>query len=193
MHGLVHKGLECFITHSFGQALWLSLCASAGQYREVDTLAIIDDKVTTALLFGAAKELDRPKKEILEDFGIFLMTSEHTPGLRRLMRFGGIDYPEFLSSLDDLLGRIKLTVPTLEAPSIEVHETSVDSYSIHVGPQMKGFAFVLMGVLIALADDYGVLAKINHVERNDEGDTLSVQIFDFGFDVGRGFSLVGAA
>lgn len=193
MHGLVHKGLGCFVSQTFGPDVWRQLCAASGQPEEIETFATYDDDITTRLLFGASTVLDRPKKEILEDFGTYLVTSEQTQALRRLMRFGGDTFFDFLDSLDDLPGRVRLALNDLDFPDIAVTENAPNAFLIDVSAQMPGFAFVLVGMLRALADDYGALAEIDHIDRNDRGDTLSVNIHDVGFGQGREFALVGNA
>lgn len=190
MHGLVNRGLQSYLAENHGVEFWENLTQSLGLESRFEALLNYDDQVTEVLLFGAAAALKRPKKEILEDFGIYLVTASATHSLRRLLRFGGVDFPDFLASLNDLPGRVRLAMPDLQLPPLDVRNVTDTEYELHCGPQMLGLSYVLMGVLGALADDYGALVQLEHKSRSQHGDILSIRVFDTKFSDGRKFSLV---
>lgn len=190
MHGLVNRGLQSFICETQGRDFWNELTASLGVQNQFEAMLIYDDYLSVVLFSGAAKALNRKKSEILEDFGTYLVTSPNTKALRRLLRFSGVDYPDFLASLDDLPGRISLAMPEIALPPLRLIEAGENTYELHCGPQQFGMTYVLLGMLRALADDYGALVELKILKRSDDGDVLGVKIYDNRFSDGREFSLV---
>ena len=67
-----------------------------------------DDQLTYDVIDALCVELDRPRLDLLEDLGTFLVSHPRMERLRRLMRFSGETYLEFLLSLDDLPDRVRL-------------------------------------------------------------------------------------
>ena len=129
---------------------------------------------------------------MLEDIGTYLVAHSKTEALRRLLRFGGNTFIEFLHSLEDLQSRIHLAVPALEFPALEVEDVNNQNFLISViGPNPE-FAPVLAGVLRALADDYGALVLIEPGNRVDGGMQLMISVTEAQFTVGRQFELAGA-
>jgi hypothetical protein len=51
---------------------------------------------------------------LLEDIGTYLVTDPALEPLRRLLRFGGDTFAEFLGSLEELPDRARLAMPQLE-------------------------------------------------------------------------------
>jgi len=190
---MVHKGIGVFVTNSFGAADWDALCQELGIDVDPASATQLNDFIATQILFTMAERTGRPKREVMEDYGMFLMTSDITSGIRRLMRFGGADFIEYIDSLEDLPGRIRLAIDDFILPSLTVIEETPMKYKIKVETKLGAFTFVLIGMFRAMADDYGTLCDISHHSRDDAGDIISIEIFDLGFDKGRDFSLVGAA
>ena len=136
--------------------------------------------------------LQRPKKEFLEDFGTSLVTAPGTQGIRGLLRFCGMDFVDFMDPLDDLSGRVKLAVPEFILPKVETKLSRSGAFTIFIGPEVRGMSFVLVGILRAMADDYGSLVHIDQIKQDDAGDEIAVTILDLDFDDGRDFLLAGA-
>ncbi len=193
MHGMVHKGISVFVTESFGAAEWDGLCQVLGIDVDPASATQLNDFVATQILFNLAERTNRPKREVMEDYGMFLMTADVTSGIRRLMRFGGADFVEYIDSLEELPGRIRLAIDDFVLPPLTVTQESDTKYKVWVETKMGAFTFVLIGMFRAMADDYGTLCEIKHDKRTEKGDMISIEIFDLGFDKGRDFSLVGAA
>ncbi|HHL20356.1 MAG TPA: heme NO-binding protein [Aliiroseovarius sp.] len=189
MHGLINRSLEGFLRATYGDDLWRMVTdeLDAG----IDTFEAMftyDDALTRALVDAAAGLLDKPRETVLEDFGTFLVADPRNERVRRLLRFGGVDYTDFLHSLDDLRGRARLAVPNLDLPRLELEETDGEFILTCISPQ-AGFGHVLLGLLRALADDYGALAFLEHCGRKGDIETLSVRVVEAGFTEGRDFSL----
>jgi hypothetical protein len=77
------------------------------------------DHAITLACFGAAVDvLDKHPNTLLEDIGTYLVTDPALEPLRRLLRFGGGTFAEFLVSLEELPDRARLAMPEVEAPEI---------------------------------------------------------------------------
>lgn len=105
------------------------------------------------------------------------------------MRFGGDTYPELLHSLDDLPGRSRLAVTGLDLPQIQVLEPVGQQFVIRCSGKPIGFGHVLVGLLRAMADDYGTLAVLEHRGIRDGTEVIDVTVVETAFAEDRGFSL----
>ena len=66
------------------------------------------DRLTFDLCAALAAALKWPQLDVLEDLGTYLVSHKNGQNLRRLLRFGGQKYEEFLISLDELNDRSEL-------------------------------------------------------------------------------------
>jgi hypothetical protein len=194
MHGLVNRSIQCFVRDTFGAAAWARIAAAAGCPPDgFEAMLRYDSGTTDQLIAAAADQLDRTAESLLEDLGTYLVSHPNRESLRRLLRFGGVDFVEFLHSLDDLPGRARLAVPDLDLPQIEVTEDSPGRYTIALRCDRAGFATVLAGVLRAMADDYGALVLLDHVGRRGDAEILEIELLDQSFAAGRRFELAATA
>lgn len=190
MHGLINRALQGFLMDTYGAPCWADCATAAGLPPEgLDPLHPGDAAVTDALLAAAAVRTARPREALLEDLGTWLIFGRGLDWLRRLLRFGGGDFVDFLHSLDDLPGRARLALPDLVLPPIEVTERSSNRFQIVTQGAWDGFGHILVGALRAMADDYGALAMLDHDGRHDGAEVLSVELLDHTFAAGRGFQL----
>jgi len=148
-----------------------------------------EDILTTNVIDAAADKLLKPRAEILEDLGTYLATHENLEPIRRLLRFGGESFVDFLHSLDDLQGRTLLALPDLLVPALEVRENSFGNFTLSSTYDFPGHGHVLVCVLRAMADDYGSLAVLEHMGRSGGCETLFVQMLETQFSQGRAFDL----
>jgi hypothetical protein len=193
MHGLINRALQGFLTDTYGSACWAASAAAAGLPADgLDPLHPGDSARTDALMVAAAARTGRPREALLEDLGTWLIFGRGLDWLRRLLRFGGVGFVDFLHSLDDLPGRARLALPDLVLPPIEVTELSGNRFRITTAGSWDGFGHILVGALRAMADDYGALAMLDHDGRHEGAEVLSVELLDQSFAEGRGFQLAAA-
>lgn len=206
MHGLINTAVQHFLGDAFGPAVWRACLHRAGLAEVVgpdgfEPLVIYDDAVTQALLAAAAVETARPVDSLLEDLGTYLVSHPRTEGLRRLLRFGGDSFVDFLRSLDDLRGRSRLAVPDLDLPDLRLLDLGEGRFLLRACDAPPGYGLVLVGALRALADDYGTLAVLEHrlaecgcgAERGpDGGEAVWIEVHDAAFHAGRPFALATA-
>ena len=190
MHGLINRAIQRFVTDSYGDAKWRASTSRANLgYTEFEAMWIYDDDVTPRVLEAACDVLDRSYEELAEDIGTYLVSHPNVSSLRRLLRFGGVTFVEFLHSLDDLPDRARLAVKDLELPRIELEEHSSQSYSLRCYGELFGWGFVFMGVLRALADDHGALVYLEHAGQTNGCETISIALLETAFSAGRDFDL----
>lgn len=185
MHGLVNRSIQCFLRETYGPAVWEAIADAAGLPSQgFEAMLHYDDPVTEVLLDVAALRLRTPRDALLEDLGTFLVSRE---SLRRLLRFGGIDYADFLQSLAELPERVRLAIPDLDFPVLALAEDAPGHYRLDCGGGWPGFARVMAGVLRAMADDYGALVLIDRAGAADAD--VSIELLDMTYATGRSFAL----
>jgi hypothetical protein len=102
--------------------------------------------------------LDKHPNALLEDIGTYLVTDPALEPLRRLLRFGGGTFAEFLVSLEELPDRARLAMPELEMPEITLSCRGRGPLHHRCALAGAGIGPLLLGALRAMADDYGALA-----------------------------------
>lgn len=194
MHGLFNRSLQSFLGDSFGASAWADIAQRSGVAQALgpdgfEAMQCYDDALTEAVLESAGRLLRRPRESLLEDLGTYLICNERTEPLRRLLRFGGVSFTDFLYSLDDLQGRGRLAVPELALPEFVLEEVGHGQFTLACRDAPPGFRAVMIGILRALADDYGALAVLDL--REDEGmePVIAIEVHDPAFHLGRHFDL----
>lgn len=197
MHGLINRSVQGFVRDTYGAALWAHITREARLgFDSFEPLLFYDPAQTEAVLVAAEKVLNRPRDGMLEDLGTYLVSHPNTEALRRLLRFGGVTFDDFLHSLEDLPERARLALPDLDLPELRLVEGAGGSYRLYVtAAQFSGAGHVLLGLLRAMADDYGALALLDHMHGEDAGsdepETILIQLLDHSHSSGRQFDLAG--
>lgn len=190
MHGLVNRAIQRFVMDSYGEADWHAAAARAGlDFVEFEAMWNYADAVTWRVLAAVSEELDRPREELLEDIGTYLVSHPNVEAVRRLMRFSGVDFIDFLHSLDELPDRARLAVSDLELPRIELRATGPDTYRLRCDGPVPGCGYLVMGLLRAMADDYGALVFLEHDGTVGGVEQISIALLETDFAKGRGFAL----
>lgn len=193
MHGLVNTAIQSFCRDAYGGATWDRVMRASGTgLAEFEAMLTYDDAVTDEVLRAMADVLGKPREDILEDLGTYLVSHPNVESLRRLLRFGGVSFQEFLYSLDDLPDRARLAVPDLDLPALELRDHSATDYTLSVTSQLAGAGHVFVGILRAMADDYGALAFLEHAGRRAASETISVRLVEQSYAEGRQFDLAAA-
>ncbi len=187
MHGLINRSIQSFLRDTYGGALWDSVAADTGIGSQgFEALMSYDDALTDTLIDAAALRLCKPRDALLEDVGIYLVAREP---LRRLLRFGGVDYADFLQSLDELPDRVRLAVPELEMPDLSLTAAGTGRFRLTCRGGHPGFAAVFTGILRAMADDYGALVLIEAGGGDGDAETVGIELLEARFASGRQFDL----
>lgn len=190
MHGLINKAIQSFAVTTYGQARWRGATRAAGlDNPDFEAMLRYDDGQSVAVLDALCRDLGRRRAEVLEDMGTYLVSHPNTEALRRLLRFGGVTYVDFLHSLDDLPDRVRLAVSDLHLPSLELREHAADRFTLTCDAGLPGYGSVLAGVLRAMADDYGALVTLDHRAGQDGAGVIGITLVESEFAEGRRFDL----
>ena len=193
MHGLINRAIERFARDNYGDAFWTSVAQAAGlNFSSFEAMLPYPRDVTDRVVSALAEALDKRREEVLEDLGTFLVASPTTDGLRRLLRFAGTDFVEFLNSLDELPARAQMAVPDLPVPQLELQETDTSTFSlsVHASPETDGlFGHVMLGLLRAMADDYGALVFLDHASVAAKHEVIQITLLEVAFAEAREFEL----
>lgn len=161
MDALFLRALQGYVVDTFTWADWQAICHRAGLTAEtIEPMLRYDPGTADRIALVAADVLGRPVDAIWEDVGTYLVTNPDREGVRRLLRFGGMSYVDFLHSLEELPGRARLAMPELDLPDVTLDQTGPDRFCLQCPSHLRATQRVLVGMLTAMADDYGVLCMI---------------------------------
>lgn len=191
MLGLVNRSLRSFLRDLYGEPLWQEVLRRAQPGTEnFEALLLYDDAVTYRLLAAASDCLGRPEASLLEDFGQWLVTSQTGLPLRRLLRFGGREFADFLHSLEELADRARLALPMVRLPAIQVSEYQDGAFRLRCeGP--GAFIPILAGAIAAMADDYGALMLMESQDARAGGGEIILRLHAAEFSSASRFDLAG--
>ena len=191
MLGLVNRALRSFLRDMQSDSLWQQVAGDCALGPEpFEALLPYEDALSYAILTAASERLNRPEAAILEDFGHWLVTSPTGLPLRRLLRFGGRSFTDFLWSLEELPDRARLAFPLIRLPDVRLSEGREATFVLRCA---EPFAFtpILKGVIDVMADDYGALILSEAVPAASGGGEIRVQLHLDNFTTGQRFDLAG--
>jgi len=193
MHGLVNRIIERFVRDTYGRDVWIGVMQELDLgYTEFEPMLTYENELTVQVLDLIAGTLDKPLPDVLEDIGTYLVSHPNVEAVRRLLRFSGENFVEFLHSLDDLPARAKLAVEDLVLPSLELREYGSNFYSVVIGAApggVVGFGLVVTGLLRTMADDYGALVFLDYKGQRDGVEIVEIRLLEAAFTEGRDFEL----
>ena len=190
MHGLINRSIQCFLRDTYGPAVWRQVVqAAALGFDSFEPLLTYDPALTEAVIDTAAAILRRPRETVLEDLGTYLVSHPILERLRRLLRFGGVTFQDFMHSLEDLPERSHLALPDLDLPELRLVDHGDGVYRLHCSVMIDGVGHVIVGLLRAMADDYGALVLLDHDGLHAGAEVIAVQLLDHRHSAGRRFDL----
>lgn len=190
MHGLMNRAIECFMRDTYGDARWSDVVRQAQlEFDGFEAMLRYEPALTWRVLDAITETLGKPRDDVLEDIGTYLVSHPKTEPLRRLLRFGGVTFVEFLHSLDELPERARLAVDDLHLPPLELHDHSDNRFSLTIRADKPGFGHVMIGVLRAMADDYGALVMLEHQGGQAGVEMISIALVESEYAEGRSFHL----
>jgi len=194
MHGLINRSFQCFLRDTYGAPLWSDVAREARLgFDSFEPMLIYDPSLTEAVIAAAARQLARPRETVLEDLGTYLVSHPNVEALRRVLRFGGVTFVDFLHSLEDLPGRGRLALPDLDLPSLHLSDEGPGQFTLLCRSPLLGAGHVVVGLLRAMADDYGALVLLEHQGSGRQGESIAINLLDQRFAEGRRFELAGRA
>jgi hypothetical protein len=194
MHGLINRAIQSYVRDTHGELAWKQILHLSGYGGDgFETMLTYDDAVTEDLLVACAEALGRPRETILEDLGTFLVSNQVSGALRRLLRFGGGTFTDFLQTLEDTRGRGLLALPDLDMPILDLFELSPNLYKLQCRFPIAGSGHVIVGLLRAMADDYGALVLLEHDGTNDVGEMITIELLEMSYAQAKRFDLATGA
>lgn len=192
MHGLINRSLQGFLRDTYGAATWADVAREARLGVDgFEPMLTYDPALTEAVLAAAARILNRPPDSVLEDLGTHLVSHPTTERVRRLLRFGGETFVDFIHSLEDLPERARLALPDLNLPTLELVDCGAGRYWLSITAPIRGAGAVMIGLLRAMADDYGALVLMETLASDGGAEVIQIQLLDQCHSSGRQFDLVG--
>lgn len=202
MHGLILRAIQSFLRDIWGVGFWQAVAHDLRLPAQgFESMLTYDPALGAAVLDRAAGRLNRTRDSLLEDMGTYLVSHPRRDGVRRLLRFGGAGFSDFVHSLTHLPGRVRLVVPDLVLPALQVVALGQDGFQVTVG-QMPGqandlalpMATMLVGLIRAMADDYGALVLIGLEPGPDPHVThIRIDLLDGCHALARDFRLAAPA
>lgn len=194
MHGMILKAIERFSRDTYGDDLWAEIVREAPlDEASFEAMLLYEDGILDKVLAALCQRLHQSEAAVLEDVGTYLVSHAKTEGIRRLLRFGGITFEEFLLSLDELPYRVRLAVDDLILPMLSVQRVEPQRYILTLSESRAGWGHVLIGLMQAMADDYGALVILSHEGQGAPGaERIGITLIEQAFSEGRSFEL-GAA
>ncbi|SLN22398.1 Heme NO binding protein [Roseovarius albus] len=193
MHGLINQSIQGFVCDTYGHTVWEGVMRQIDPgFAEFEAMLTYEDDVTIAVIDAVSNALDKSPDDVLEDVGTYLISHSKVRAVRRLLRFGGVDFEDFLHSLDDLPARAKLAVPDLILPRLELRDHAPQAFSLMVYPLPRvavAFGHVVLGALRAMADDYGALVFLDHRGQSGEAEMIDITLLEAAFAEGKSFEL----
>ena len=190
MHGLINRSIQCFLRDTFGAPFWQRVTQEARLGIDgFEAMLDYDDALSDAVISAAGRLLDRSRDSLLEDLGTYLVTGTGDRGLRRLLRFGGPTFSDFLLSLDEIPDRARLALPDIELPLLEVVEHAGANLTLWCRFPLSGAGHVIVGLLRAMADDYGALCLVEHRGEAAGAEVVGVSLAASAFAAPRPFDL----
>lgn len=194
MHGLINRAIQCYVRDTHGDLAWKQVARRAELgFDGFETMLSYDDGLTEDVIAASIEVLGRPRETILEDLGTFLVSNHGSDALRRLLRFGGVTFTDFLHTLEDTRGRGRLALPDLDLPVLDLFEVSPSLYTLYCRFPIMGSGHVIVGLLRAMADDYGALVLLDHEGDSPEGEKIVIEVLEMSYAQGRSFDLAAPA
>jgi hypothetical protein len=190
MLGLINRSFQFFLRDTYGSTLWDAVAAEAGIASSgFESMLTYDDQVLDQVIDAASSHLRRPRESLLEDLGTYLVSHGNLVTVRRLLRFSGVNFSDFLNSIEELPERGRLVLPDLDLPDLDLTDLGAGHFRLRCAAELAGAGHIVMGLLRAMADDYGALVLLEHLGTEAGVEVIHVQIADQALYEARPFNL----
>jgi len=190
MHGLINRSFQSFIQETYGQEAWDSVIQTSGlEFSSFEAMLTYADELTDQVIEAGVSVLGRARETLMEDLGHFLVSDERVTSLRRLLRFAGANFTDFVNSLEELPERGRLALPNLDMPELELIDHRGGQFTLRCTAPLRGVGYILVGMLRAMADDYGALVLFENLPDDRDTEIIAIRIADQDFNEARPFNL----
>ena len=167
---MVNKAIEGMVREGHGDAVWEQIKQRANL--DIDVFVSNEsysDEVTYRLVAASSEVLEVPPAEILEVFGEYWVRVTAAEGYGSLLNAAGRSLPEFLQSLPSFHTRVSMIFPKLQPPRFRCSDVTSTSLRLHYETHREGLTSFVVGLLKGLAKRFSTVARIEIVERRDQG------------------------
>lgn len=190
MLGLINRSFQFFVIDTWGVEVWEAVASATGlPFAGFEAMLTYDDGALDLVIEAASALLHRSRFSLLDDLGTYLVAHERQATVRRLLRFSGANFTDFLASIEELPDRGRLVLPDLDLPELVLTDLGGGAFRLACHSPILGAGHVIMGLLRAMADDYGALVLLEHLGIEGEAEVISIQIADLELYEARPFSL----
>ena len=190
MHGLINRSIQCFIQDTYGHQSWADVVRLSGlKVASFEAMLTYEDAMTDQLIESCAQVLCRWRENLLEDLGHYLVSHDSLTSVRRLLRFSGLNFVDFVNSLEELPERGHLALPNLDLPDLQLLDLGGGQFRLRCMAPLKGTGHILVGLLRAMADDYGALVTLDYLGEEQGAEIISILIVDHALYAARPFHL----
>jgi hypothetical protein len=190
MLGLINRSFQFFLLDTWGVEAWETVATELGlPFAGYEAMLSYDDAALDRLIAASSTLLHRTRESLMEDLGTYLVAHERQATVRRLLRFSGANFTDFLASIEELPDRGRLVLPDLDLPGLTLADLGGGAFRLRCLSQVMGAGHVIMGLLRAMADDYGALVLLEHLGQEGGQDVIGIQIADLDHYEARPFSL----
>jgi hypothetical protein len=170
VYGLVNQAVKELVLASAGETAWAAVIERS-EVRIDPFLAMqpYPDDVTSRLVVACSEVLDRPAEEVLRSFGRYWIGYAADHGYGDLLDLMGDDLPSFLTGLDDMHDRLRLSFPHLDPPSIWPSDVTAGSLVVHYASRRSGLEPFLVGLLEGAAARFGETVEVSSLRGRADG------------------------
>ncbi len=170
MYGLVNKGLQDFVTSKVGKEGWNKIREKA-EVSEQTFVSMLPypDEITYKLAIAAAETLGVSLEAALEGFGEYWILFTADEGYGDLVKMCGNNVGEFLSNMNNLHSRIRLTHPALIPPKIICTDQKEHSLILHYYSNRPGLTSMMIGLVKGLGKRFETPATIRSIKSKKDG------------------------
>lgn len=161
VYGLVNAGIQTFIEENFGRDDWLDICQQAElSDTEFEGMLSYPDDVTYTLVGVISKKYGLDPSDVLHKFGHYWVGFAENTDIGKLLRFSSNSFVDRLESLNDMLARIKMSMPHLAPPVFEFEEGEDGRHKLHYGSDREGLENMVIGLVEKLGTETGQAVKV---------------------------------
>lgn len=155
---MFNRAVAAYFQSHYGDDVWYAILHRA-RLSDAEILSIeFRPRVVRKLFITGVRHLAKTPGELLEDLGAWLVQID---SIRRLLRFSGSTFEEFIESLVEIPDRGRMIFPKLPALELRLVTRDDGALEILVHGAPDGWVLVMAGALRAMADDYGALAVVS--------------------------------
>ncbi len=177
MYGLINRGIKDFALAQGGEVLWYNIRHRAGV--DIDTFISMDaypDELTFGLIQAASEELAMDSAALLERFGEYWVLYTAQEGYGPVMDAAGDTFEDFLSNLDSLHARVRLSMPELKPPSFSCTINPSGGCIVGYYSARQGLEPLVVGLLKGLGKRFNTPVQVRAAGKRAHDSTVRFHV-----------------